>query len=163
MTFRGKTASGETVEGYYFKNVNEDDFIITREEIPPSLSDPCGDCKSIYNAIIPETLAMETGKEDKNGKMIFGSIEVNGVMSKGGDVILLDGKYKHPIIFKNGSFWAGHMLIVEHERFEIIGTQGDVLICNNCKKYWKSPKERCTCGSTTLTKTDDRNIKLVLN
>ena len=35
--------------------------------------------------VTPESLAMSTGKKDINGKMIFGSFEVDGKMSKGGD------------------------------------------------------------------------------
>lgn len=35
--------------------------------------------------IDPHTLAMSTGIKDKNKKEIFGSFEVDGVMSKGGD------------------------------------------------------------------------------
>lgn len=38
-----------------------------------------------------------------------------------------------------------------------------VLICNNCKEYWFAPKEKCTCGSTTLTETDPSNAVLVKN
>lgn len=37
--------------------------------------------------IRPETLAMETTVKDKHGKMIFGSIPVNGKMSEGGDTV----------------------------------------------------------------------------
>lgn len=33
----------------------------------------------------------------------------------------------------------------------------DVLICENCKEYWIGPKERCTCGSTSLSKTHQSN------
>lgn len=35
--------------------------------------------------ILPETLAMETTIKDKNDKMIFGSIHIDGKMSTGGD------------------------------------------------------------------------------
>jgi len=32
-----------------------------------------------------------------------------------------------------------------------------ILICNNCKSIWIAPKEKCTCGSITLTKTHPSN------
>lgn len=38
-----------------------------------------------------------------------------------------------------------------------------VLICNNCKEYWIFPKERCECGSTTLTETHPSNAKHAKN
>ena len=39
----------------------------------------------------------------------------------------------------------------------------NVLICNNCKTFWIAPKEKCKCGSTTLTKTHESNIVLAEN
>lgn len=43
-------------------------------------------------SIDPSTLAQETGLSDKNSKPIFGSFPVDGVMSKGGDIIkYMDG------------------------------------------------------------------------
>lgn len=37
--------------------------------------------------VTPETIAMYTGLEDKNKKEIYGSIPINGKMSKGGDIV----------------------------------------------------------------------------
>jgi len=33
-----------------------------------------------------------------------------------------------------------------------------VLICNNCKLFYIAPKEKCTCGCTTLTETHPNNL-----
>lgn len=38
-----------------------------------------------------------------------------------------------------------------------------VLVCNNCKKYWIAPVEKCSCGSTTLNKTDAYNAAYAEN
>lgn len=38
-----------------------------------------------------------------------------------------------------------------------------VLICNNCKDMWIAPKERCDCGSTTLSETHPSNYKYARN
>lgn len=35
------------------------------------------------------SLGMNTGKLDSQGNMIYGSVEVNGVMSRGGDIVTL--------------------------------------------------------------------------
>jgi hypothetical protein len=32
-----------------------------------------------------------------------------------------------------------------------------VLICNSCKEFWIAPKEKCDCGSSTLTETHPSN------
>jgi hypothetical protein len=168
MTFRGKTYRKKLMEvfGWYYENpFAKEHYIKAIVEGGTQLED---------FRIIPETLAMETGKEDKNGKMIFGSIEVNGKMSSGGSRLKINSNSFHAkesigtVVYYPGQFrfalktdGGGMEFLDSLYDIEIIGTQGDVLICNNCKRYWKSPKERCTCGSTTLTKTDDRNIKFV--
>lgn len=36
--------------------------------------------------------------------------------------------------------------------------QADVLICENCKDFHIAPKDRCNCGSTTLSITHKSNI-----
>lgn len=73
MKFRAKRiGNGELVEGYYFKTDNR--YFITNEN-PFSVE------------IDHTTLAMATGQTDKNGVEIFGSVPVDGVMSRGGDVV----------------------------------------------------------------------------
>jgi len=53
----------------------------------------CGDCdnetiklKDLFIAVHPDSVSMETGQKDKNGVMIFGSIPIDGKMSRGGDI-----------------------------------------------------------------------------
>lgn len=36
-----------------------------------------------------------------------------------------------------------------------------VLICNNCKEFHLAPKDKCECGSTTLTETDKSNFNYI--
>jgi len=38
-----------------------------------------------------------------------------------------------------------------------------VLICNNCKDIWESPRSRCLCGCTTLNETHHSNIVFAKN
>ena len=40
-----------------------------------------------FSEVVPESLAISTDLQDKNGVTIFASFEVDGVMSKGGDVV----------------------------------------------------------------------------
>jgi len=54
----------------------------------------CGDCdnetiklKDLFIAVHPDSVSMETGQKDKNGVMIFGSIKIDGKMSRGGDIV----------------------------------------------------------------------------
>jgi hypothetical protein len=81
--FRGKTEQGEWVEGWYARNTNGISLILS-------------ECKDkdkdkawlpwITRRIIPESLGMSTNLKDKNGKENFGSIPIDGKMSRGGDV-----------------------------------------------------------------------------
>lgn len=47
------------------------------------------------------------------------------------------------------------------QQFHSAPHDNEVLICNNCKLFWISPKDRCTCGCTTLTVTHESNRSLV--
>ena len=44
-----------------------------------------------------------------------------------------------------------------------VASDNKVLICNNCKDIWITPKDRCDCGCTTLTETHESNRKLARN
>jgi len=39
-----------------------------------------------YQEVLPEIVGQSTGKNDKNGVEIYGSIPINGRMSEGGDI-----------------------------------------------------------------------------
>ncbi len=104
MIFRGKRKdNGEIVTGYYFHlynvamrgdTISEGDWEYEAHDIfgifdDSGLTNPVDWEGTIHRAsyveVIPESLAMETGVKDKNSKMIFGSIVVDGKMSEGGD------------------------------------------------------------------------------
>lgn len=81
MKFRAKRLDhGELVEGYYVFRGAKKHQIVTDENLFPLEIDPT-------------TLAMSTGVTDKNGTMIFGSVPVDGEMSKGGDIVQCTGYY----------------------------------------------------------------------
>lgn len=103
MKFRAKRLdNGELVEGYYrllYTNVHQ----ITVVEKGGSHEE---------HDVDPNTLAMSTGVTDKNGVEIFGSVPVDGVMSKGGDIVSWERDYgeteikivknRQPVSFEGG-------------------------------------------------------------
>lgn len=125
MMFRGKRKyNDEWIEGHLvILNYPKEDFYIAKK----------GNNQNWHNTefieILPSSVGMSTGLKDKNGKEIFGSIPINGEMSKGGD------------IDQNGGFviWneelAGFCLQFKKDRdislidsenwFEVIGNQTD--------------------------------------
>ena len=125
MTYRGVTKTGEVVEGDKFRTKCTDKpdiyhILIESREV---------DLTERYEEVYPESLALSTGITDKNGKMIYGSIEVNGNMSKGGDVVKIDNCTEYPVIYENCSF-GFYQVNCEFStvcdwgcRIEIIGSQ----------------------------------------
>ena len=95
MKFRGRRKdTGEWVVGYLMRH----DWGTTIAQEEPSIRNTDKN-KFVYYEVHPSSLAMSIGITDKNGKMIFGSFEVDGVMSKGGD------KCEHgKVVFFDGSF-----------------------------------------------------------
>lgn len=79
--------------------------------------------------IIPSSLSMQTGLPDKHGKMIFGSIEVDGVMSKGGDRIEFSNDmgeiFQDDVYYESDSacWYAGNFPLYNPDDIEIIGSQ----------------------------------------
>ncbi|MFA5158183.1 MAG: YopX family protein [Patescibacteria group bacterium] len=49
--------------------------------------DGYGNTYELSTPVLPETVGMFTGLNDKNGIEIYSSIEIDGVMSKGGDIV----------------------------------------------------------------------------
>jgi len=84
IKFRGFRKDGKGwVEGYYL-------FRFNSHRIQTIDENYLNGGATLIHEIHPESLAMSTGLIDKNGKEIFGSIEVDGVMSKGGSVVKSD-------------------------------------------------------------------------
>lgn len=98
--------NGELIEGYY---VNYDFMGVKLSVIIDESKDDYMPLVKRLVPIDPTTLAVETNVLDKNKKMIFGSIEVDGKMSTGGDTIKgIDGFGKPRtimIIFSSGAFF----------------------------------------------------------
>ena len=88
------------------------------------------------NPVILSTISQQTGQTDKEGKDIYGSIEIDGVMTKGGDVIMLEtcDVDKASVFFRGGAFWikwlsdGNEELLTDYDmkHFEIIGKQYEV-------------------------------------
>lgn len=102
IKFRGKRIdNGEWVEGYYWYNCLEDEYQITVSEH--------GADNFMNYTVEPDSIGMFTTLLDKNKKEIYGSIEINGKMSKGGDVVkynTYDGYIgTSNVEFKNGYFY----------------------------------------------------------
>lgn len=121
--FRGKTKEGKWVEGYYVnKAFGQENIIFGKDDSYP------------YR-VIPESVGMSTGLKDKNGKEIFGSIPINGEMSKGGDIIIQEhsyaGTHKGDIWYRaelgNAVGWmCGQFYMSSMQKsFEVIGNQFD--------------------------------------
>ena len=91
------------------------------------------ECEDVFSVqglieIIPETLAMETLQLDKHGTKIYGSIPVDGVMSKGGDEVKTPdeefGTWQGVVEFADGLFTAdGGNPLGNTADFEVIGRQ----------------------------------------
>ena len=90
-----------------------------------------------YHSIIPSTLSIETGKLDTTGNMIFMSYEMNGLMTKGGDVVASHYGYEGNVVLKDSAMgiqWYKGANIDRHKysqlcsafNLTIIGKQSEV-------------------------------------
>lgn len=80
------------------ENIKSPEFFVSTK--PPLSSIPVIE-------VIPETVGMFTGKLDKNGKEIYGSIPINGKMSKGGDIVKLSENVIHEGVLVE-CIWSGN-------------------------------------------------------
>jgi len=91
--FRGKRVdNGEWVEGHLLKDERDFCYIVRPQNIGAIYAK--GSINGTHDIVIvgcceviPETVGQFTGLEDKNEKEIFGSISIDGIMSKGGDIV----------------------------------------------------------------------------
>ena len=51
--------------------------------------------------VYPDSVSMSIGATDEAGSMIFGSVYVNGILSKGGDIVLVNGKHFGRVVWSN--------------------------------------------------------------
>ena len=95
--YRGMTKDGKWVEGCWCKLITTPE----RHFINPKPYD-CGFQGgeilkyeiSGFIEVIPETVGQQTGLKDKNKKEIYGSIEIDGKLTKGGDIVRIDWQDK---------------------------------------------------------------------
>ncbi|MFA6281875.1 MAG: hypothetical protein WCY05_05185 [Candidatus Omnitrophota bacterium] len=81
--FRGQEKdTGKWVEGYFYRRNDGAGYMILGN------ISCCGKI-TCSHFIVPNTLSISTGQFDKNRVEIFGSFEVDGKMSKGGDMVKL--------------------------------------------------------------------------
>jgi uncharacterized phage protein (TIGR01671 family) len=132
--------NGEWVEGYLMQMYSPERLFIGQWINLGNEARVKDELFTSYHEIIPESLALFTALTDKNGKEIFGSIPVNGVMSRGGDIL----KLQYPTVkiygyvdnkeitvtveFSKGGFWFtgdGYADCNWHfyNDYEIIGNQ----------------------------------------
>ena len=98
--FRGFTLDGEEVRGWYCK-IDGVDYIIAEDAYfgdGVELGDIIG-----ARGVLPDSVGQSTGLKDKNEKEIYGSIPINGKMSKGGDVMNFKSDKSSP----SGGYYAG--------------------------------------------------------
>ena len=122
--------------GYYCRSFNNEHIIL-----PPTgccgLSDGFAGCPTkahnfyaVGLAIHPETLAKGSGVGDKHKKEIYGSIEVDGKLSKGGDRVSGWDGYgllsTTEVFYENGGFHPLADSEFAWTRIKIIGTQSEV-------------------------------------
>ena len=130
---RGVYICPDTTMADFFPDIDKEDEPI--KELPKSDGIALGH----FYEVEPNSVGMSVGLSDKNGKEIFGSIPIDGAISKGGDVVKHDDytnggcvtfeQYKrisHVIIH---SIAKGLKLqglpnsIIESKHIEIIGNQ----------------------------------------
>ncbi len=100
--YRGKRENnGEWIEGYQVV-IEGKDYIVPLDAKTRVFSHraPEPGCRRgilDFIEVIPSTVAQSTGLKDKNKVKIYGSIEINGKMSKGGDIVKRTFHYSNDI------------------------------------------------------------------
>jgi uncharacterized phage protein (TIGR01671 family) len=69
IEFRGRTAKGEWVEGYYIKGANS--YIIPLNNVKGMVVSLSGNLGVFADKVIPETVGQYVGIKDKNGKKVY--------------------------------------------------------------------------------------------
>jgi len=135
--FRGQRIDNkEWIEGDYFCFPQDNHYIISPETKAFAYTVNKQDGLVGYFRVAPESLSISTGQLDKNEKMIFGSFEINGVITKGGDRVkyasfyIGDGMYPDGVdnvYFDNGCFFGGNGELcseeIHNKQIEVIGQQ----------------------------------------
>jgi len=116
MRYRGLTKEGDWIYGWYCKVSNRHLIIKKNARLVNPLGGLVIQIRQKYYIdgfieVIPESVGMSIVLNDKNGKEIFGSIPIDGKMTKGGDIVIenppfmaKDKNKKYVIRYSNHSF-----------------------------------------------------------
>lgn len=89
--YRGKTKEGKLVKGdlitegsraFIFSKDRKDGWLFEYDNFGRAIL-----YRNLFVEVIPSTVGQSTGRKDKNEKEIYGSIWIDGKLTKGGDTI----------------------------------------------------------------------------
>ena len=125
--YRGKRKdNGEWAYGWYARIAHRHIIITDNSSINPG--DRWWFRIEDFVEVLPSTVGQSTGIKDKNKKEIFGSIEINGKMSKGGDIVKVNN-YQGPLTVKYEPLWMQYVLEKSvNDDYEIVGGQSEAAI-----------------------------------
>lgn len=131
--YRAFTESGEEVVGYYVC-VNKKHYILpTKKGEISSFINKYNTVAAIigdFFLVLPHTIAQFTGRLDKDDKKIYGSIEIDGVETKGSDRVRItwdDGEIEEYTIMwsdcNSGFILDSFAAMPESWQIEVLGPQ----------------------------------------
>ncbi|KKM82688.1 hypothetical protein LCGC14_1317050 [marine sediment metagenome] len=118
--YRGMTKNGKEVKGYYCKVQNKHYIILGNAKVYSIVGIDSVSGNEFLEGFIevdPESISQFVGIKDENNQDIYGSIPIDGKMSRGGDRIKLScGGYIYTIEYQaNKNVWD--------YKIEVIGNQ----------------------------------------
>ena len=115
--------TGEEIKGHYFKAGNKHYITLNNAEVTEYGVD--GEMLYGFVEVVPETISFYTTIDDRNGTEIYGSIFIDGKMTKGGDKIqgTIDGEEcEWDVVWETDDI-LGWSIDSTNEPLEVIGNQ----------------------------------------